>query len=207
MGITDETLRHGGRQWELHRQSECDQCELQNRLRNREWARAWLQQFKGNAPSINELKRLLARETDVTLRLDRATEDAILDQAARLFALGRWHLHGADAHRADTQTPGDTGKQGAGAAKAPAARQSASLGAEAKKAPATAKKELTWVEIQLVDTAGKPVPGMTYEIKMADGSLKSGKLDGSGKARHEQIVPGQCEVRFPELDGSEWKPA
>ena len=48
---------------------------------------------------------------------------------------------------------------------------------------------------------------MAYEIKLPDGSRKSGQLDVLARAHHEQIVAGQCEVRFPDLDGGDWKPA
>src|SRR5215472_15167217 len=95
MGKPDEILRYGGQQWELHRHAYCEQCELLARLRNRASARMWLQQFKGNRDAMDELRRLLSRESDVSLRLNRASDDAILDQAAYLFEIGRWHVHGS----------------------------------------------------------------------------------------------------------------
>jgi hypothetical protein len=207
-----ETLRNGGQQFELHGHPDCDECRFEARMRNRADARAWLQQFKGNALCMTELRHLLARESDVTLRLDRASEDALLDQAARMFEIGRWHVHDpGHGHRSDTQRSGGEGKQsndgsddGAAGGKAGTSLAGGSRGKNT--APGTSK-ELTWIEIQLVDAGGLPVPGMAYEIKLPDGSLRSGKLDAVGKARHEEIVPGQCAVRFPDLDGGDWKPA
>jgi len=66
--------------------------------------------------------------------------------------------------------------------------------------------QLTWIRIKLVDDLGKPVPGMDYEIKFSDGTIQSGKLDDNGIAEHRQIKPGECEVRFPELDANDWEP-
>ena len=218
-----ETLGYGGRQWELHAASDCAQCRFQARLRNRAEARRWLQQFKGNTLSMTELRRLLARE-NTSLRLDRASDDAILDQAAVMFETGRWLVSApGHSHASDTQSTGSEGKQGgqsdesqAGAGTSARGQSGTRLtggsqtgggGAGKQGAAAGTSKELTWVEIQLLDTGGKPVTGVAFEIKLADGTLKSGKTDELGGARFEQIVPGQCEVKFPELDGGDWKPA
>jgi type VI secretion system secreted protein VgrG len=63
-----------------------------------------------------------------------------------------------------------------------------------------------WIEIELVDMEGKPVPGETYNITLPNGSVASGSLDGNGKARVDGIDPGSCKVTFPNLDKSVWKP-
>src|SRR4051794_40693275 len=106
-----ETLRTGGRQWRLHAEPDCEECRFQSRLRNRAAARLWLQQFKGDALCMGEFRRLLARESDVNLRLERASEDAVLDQVARMFETGRWLVHNPDhAHGRGTQSPGSEGK-------------------------------------------------------------------------------------------------
>lgn len=65
--------------------------------------------------------------------------------------------------------------------------------------------ETTWVEIVLKDKKGNPVPGEAYELKLADGSLRKGSLDENGKARVSGIPPGQCEVKFPKTDKTEWR--
>lgn len=71
-----------------------------------------------------------------------------------------------------------------------------------------AEKELkkSWVEIKLEDQAGLPVPGERYQIKLPDGSLVDGTLDGNGFARVNGIDPGACEVTFPNLDREAWEP-
>jgi len=67
--------------------------------------------------------------------------------------------------------------------------------------------EKSWIEIELVDEQGKPVPGERYEIKTPDGHLTKGTLDGKGFARVAGIDPGNCEITFPELDKDAWKKA
>jgi hypothetical protein len=68
-------------------------------------------------------------------------------------------------------------------------------------------KEKTWIEFRMVDEDGKPVEGVKYRVKLPDGSLKEGSLDGEGKARFEDIDPGSAEISFLEVDGGEWGPA
>lgn len=69
--------------------------------------------------------------------------------------------------------------------------------------PSTAK-QTTWIEIELLDGQNKPVPDQRYRIEVPDGTFREGNLDKQGKARVDGIDPGQCEVSFPDLDGSEW---
>jgi hypothetical protein len=62
-----------------------------------------------------------------------------------------------------------------------------------------------WVEIELVDHRGKPVPGEAYRIELPDGKGVSGTLDEKGLARVDGIVdPGTCKITFPRLDKTAW---
>ena len=64
-----------------------------------------------------------------------------------------------------------------------------------------------WIEIVLVDEAGKPVPGEPYQITLPDGStIADGTLDDKGFARVDHIDPGTCKVTFPNLDKDAWDP-
>jgi uncharacterized Zn-binding protein involved in type VI secretion len=63
----------------------------------------------------------------------------------------------------------------------------------------------SWVEIELVDDQGQPVAGETYQVRLSDGSLFTGTLDGSGQARIEGIDPGTCQITFPNLDANSWR--
>jgi hypothetical protein len=68
--------------------------------------------------------------------------------------------------------------------------------------------EKTYIEIELVDEAGSPVPGEQYEVTLADGTtVARGTLDQNGFARIDGIDPGSCKVTFPRLDKDAWEPA
>ena len=70
---------------------------------------------------------------------------------------------------------------------------------------AAEEEEKAWVEVELLDNDGNPVPGEKYEVKLPDGSVKTGTLDGNGKARVDGVEPGNCEITFPEYDQETWK--
>jgi type VI secretion system secreted protein VgrG len=71
-----------------------------------------------------------------------------------------------------------------------------------------AKNKRHWIEIELIDERGKPVPGEHYRITLPDGTtLAEGRLDDKGRARVDGIDPGMCKVTFPELDRTTWRPA
>jgi type VI secretion system secreted protein VgrG len=64
-----------------------------------------------------------------------------------------------------------------------------------------------WIEIQLFDQDNKPVPGEPYKITLPDGStIADGTLDNNGFAHVDNIDPGTCQVTFPNLDKTSWKP-
>ena len=67
-------------------------------------------------------------------------------------------------------------------------------------------KTADWVEIELVDDDGKPVPGEEYKIELPDGSVQTGTLDENGLARYDAIVSGQCKITFPNYHHKEWNP-
>lgn len=68
-------------------------------------------------------------------------------------------------------------------------------------------KKKSWIEIELVDQDGNPVPGEKYRVTLPDGTtLAEGSLDEKGRARVDGIDPGSCKVTFPELDKEAWEP-
>ena len=67
--------------------------------------------------------------------------------------------------------------------------------------------DATWIEVQLLDQDQNPVPGEKYHIKLPDSSIMEGTLDSNGKVRFDNIVPGQAEVTFPDIDSREWAPS
>lgn len=64
-----------------------------------------------------------------------------------------------------------------------------------------------WIEIQLVDDNDQPVANAAYQVKLPDGSVKTGRTDANGVARFAPIISGQCSVSFPEIHAKEWQPA
>jgi Rhs element Vgr protein len=67
------------------------------------------------------------------------------------------------------------------------------------------EKKLSWIEIELLDEASKPVAGEKYRIELPDGTPREGMLDSSGRARIDGIEPGSCKVSFPDRDAKDWK--
>jgi hypothetical protein len=208
-------IRLGVRQWEIYRQGECEDCRLQERLRDRFAARQWLQQFKGNAVAMNDLRNILSRSSSAGWRMDRASDDEVIDQAAQLLSFGAWHVHGLQRTHQFTQTQSPGGQQSAEGdgpeAQAIQRRPQQSVllsdsrqSSAAPSAPEAAKK-LTWIEIVLIDADENPVPGAKYELRLSDGQIKSDTLDAKGRARCDGIPPGICTVCFPEYDRREWK--
>lgn len=56
--------------------------------------------------------------------------------------------------------------------------------------------ERTWVEIELLDMDGQPVPHERYWIKLPDGTVREGVLDAMGCAYFDDLDPGQCTIRW-----------
>jgi len=57
-----------------------------------------------------------------------------------------------------------------------------------------------WIEIELKNAAGEPIPNVDYEVCLADGKNKTGKLDANGYVKLENVPPGGYTVDFPGID-------
>lgn len=77
--------------------------------------------------------------------------------------------------------------------------------AKASKPPAEPEPE-HWIEIELLDDEGKPVAGERWFVELPDGSQKSGRTDGQGRARVDGVDPGTAKVSFPDLDRKSYEP-
>jgi hypothetical protein len=90
-------------------------------------------------------------------------------------------------------------KGGGPATKSAAPEKTASF--KPSKPPAEEKKaKKTFVHIALLDAEGKPVAKEPYKVTLPDGRIVSGELDQNGTARIDNVDPGKCKIRFPELD-------
>jgi hypothetical protein len=65
----------------------------------------------------------------------------------------------------------------------------------------------TWISIQLIDDTQTPVGGVAYEILRGTVIVAKGTLDARGSAYVDRVPEGEYQVRFPELDASEWSRA
>jgi type VI secretion system secreted protein VgrG len=63
------------------------------------------------------------------------------------------------------------------------------------------KEKEHWIEIELVDEAGKPVTGESVAVTLPDGSVASATTNDQGVARVEHFDPGgSCQITFVNLD-------
>ena len=56
-----------------------------------------------------------------------------------------------------------------------------------------------YIEVEVVDEAGKPLADEEYILYLANGEVRKGTLDGSGKLREEGVPPGANKLRLPNL--------
>lgn len=91
-----------------------------------------------------------------------------------------------------------------GKAKAPAWKAEHAQAAE--KAAQSEQRQTSWIEAELKDEDGNPVPGEPYEVTLPDGThVARGTLDQNGFMRLEGIDPGNCKITFPRLDKNSWQ--
>ena len=114
-----------------------------------------------------------------------------------------------DAVDADVTQKGSAEAAKSGGGSTPA---SSSAAGSASSRPASSQPNSTadpekksWVEIQMVDEEDMPVSGVSYNVKIPDGTFRTGSLNGEGLARIEGIDPGTCEISFPDLDRDAWE--
>ena len=62
----------------------------------------------------------------------------------------------------------------------------------------------TWIRVSLLDSNGKPAPGVAYRLRTPGGESLEGTTDVKGQIFIDPIEPGECEVSFPDLDADEW---
>jgi len=126
-------------------------------------------------------------------------------------------LSPTDPTEADKADPGAVTSAGSATAATPASMTLAGI-SDVRKSPASNapthdptseenKDKTHWIEIELLDEAGKPVAGEPYKITLPDGTtVADGTLDDKGRAKITNLDPGTCKVSFPNLDQDAWKP-
>jgi hypothetical protein len=69
----------------------------------------------------------------------------------------------------------------------------------------TTDKPLSWYKAKVVNPDGTPAPGLSYSLKLPDGSEATGATDGLGMVKVGGIPPGQCQLRLLTVDKTLWK--
>ena len=68
------------------------------------------------------------------------------------------------------------------------------------------KNKTHFVEVELVDDAGKPITGERVRVTLPDGTTISERsTDEKGLVRIDNIDPGSCKITFPDLDDNAWE--
>ena len=96
------------------------------------------------------------------------------------------------------------GSAGTSAGGAPGASSTAAAAPPAATGDPINDSKKTWIEIELLDPDGVPVPNEPYRVQLPDGTLSEGCTDGEGVARVEGIDPGTCKITFTALDKQAW---
>ena len=157
--------------------------------------------------AIKALRRMLASEVgDAALRY---SENKVLEEVSKRIAARRWTQISLDP----TPLLGHSGGGEAAQPVTPPLSQSKSSsfangkgtgGATGTGNPPPAKEpDLTWIEIQIVDEDGKPLLGETYEFTKTDGGVAKGATTAAA-LRGEQIPPGKCKLKLPDLHKNGW---
>ena len=163
--------------------------------------------------AIRGLRQMLAAELGAAAL--KLTDQKVLEEAAKRLASKRWTQIVSDSAplaglsgAAQTAQPAPAtakGGQGSGSGSgASAAKESGgSSGAGTGAGEAAKEPELTWIEIQIVDEDGNPLVGETYEFSKTDGAVAKGSTSGAA-LRGEQIPPGKCKLKLPDLHKNGW---
>ena len=85
--------------------------------------------------------------------------------------------------------------------------RAAAVAVGAGEAAPDSQKQKTWIQFQLVDQDGQPVPYERYRLHLTDGSVQEGTLDAKGSVRVDGIDAGTCQISFPDIHAAEWKAA
>lgn len=56
-----------------------------------------------------------------------------------------------------------------------------------------------WIEIELKDEENNPIADEDFLLFLANGEVKKGKTDQNGYIKVEDICPGSCHIKFPNI--------
>jgi hypothetical protein len=174
-----------------------------------------------DAAAMRNLRQMLAAEVGPAAL--KYPDQKVLEEAERRIASQRWTQvvanptpligHGGAPETAkptaDNAKGGSGGGTGAGSGSGSGSGSgkgaSSGSGGSGATGTGTPAKEpaLTWIEIQIVDEDGQPLVGETYEFSKTDGAVAKGSTSGAA-LRGEQIPPGKCKLKLPDLHKNGW---
>ncbi|MCC6877028.1 MAG: hypothetical protein IT378_22170 [Sandaracinaceae bacterium] len=64
-----------------------------------------------------------------------------------------------------------------------------------------------WIQVQIVDDDGNPVPRVPYELELPSSRVMRGTTNDYGVIYVSGIDPGSCKLRLPRHDASAWEQA
>ena len=171
--------------------------------------RSGIREFRDVAAAVEFLRPLLAHARNVTAVREHLggtprTDQQLLEElAGRIVAEGLQLVSCADSFFASLQATVTASGSSSQAQTTPLEDEQA---AKEEKAAAMQPEEKHWIEIELLDDSGAPVPDAMYLVELPDGSKKTGRTDANGRARVEDVDPGTAKVSFPDLDKSAYAP-
>lgn len=162
-------------------------------------AREFLRPLLSNEGNVAAIRRAIGFEQQL-----QSNQDLLEQLASRIVHEGLQIVSCADGYLAAIQgTFTEAAAQAAVQSQEPATTPLQDEEAQQSRPPAS---ETHWIEIELLDDDGKPVPNEAYVVDLPDGTQSTGVTDGDGKARVSGIDPGTAKVSFPNLDKSAYKP-
>lgn len=69
----------------------------------------------------------------------------------------------------------------------------------------SAKIVKTWVEMEVVDEQGRPMPNQAYLCMLPDGVIRQGETDSQGRVRFHGIEPGNRAFSLTKLSPERWR--
>lgn len=64
----------------------------------------------------------------------------------------------------------------------------------------------SWVEVDVKDASGDPLPYQKVQITDAEGTVRTAYSDANGLVRVNGMAKGACKITLPDLDQSSWAP-
>jgi len=198
--------------------AECGDCEPASFVRDDDLLRA-LHSIKGNGLEMSAARELLAVSCVAVHRLDdnKALKEIINLVRSGVLRVCRKTV-GIEASTAASIPAAEAAA--AAAASASSAEQPPPLSSERHLRPSAAPAKSApeaetfgnlpvesahWIEIHLRDEEDQPVANEEYLVTLTDGQDVRGYLDSNGWARFVVQNPGNCKVRFPNIDAEAWK--